>query len=275
MTETAQPKRKRGGIRKPNQYHDKACYVITEVRPDGQILEPYTYRAKFHNHIGFVVRDKLNPAIRGWNLVPMRQKVDLWEKLKQNFRFPEGTHELVQENAFKIMGQSFRRWRSDLNKNFIQQKLTPFHKYGNITPSQWEELMAEKTSEASLALSARNSEQAKKNQNYPRLGLGGYAGKQEVFRKMDTEAKAAGNTEVPKLKPRLKQWIYARSVDSSGSSLKFAKPKTGEVVSKIPKLAEDKEKGAFNPSRERDELTIALENPEHTGRTRGLGKWAS
>ena len=103
-TETAQPKRKRGGIRKPNQYHDKACYVITEVGPDGQILEPYTYRAKFRNHIGFVVRDKLNPAIRGWNLVPMSQKVDLWEKLKQNFRFPEGTHELVQQNAFKIMG---------------------------------------------------------------------------------------------------------------------------------------------------------------------------
>ena len=92
----------------------------------------------------------MNPAIRGWNLVPMSQKVDLWEKLKQNFRFPEGTHELVQENAFKIMGRSFRCWRSDLNKNFIQQKLTPFHEYGNITPSQWEELVAEKTSEASL-----------------------------------------------------------------------------------------------------------------------------
>ena len=89
---------------------------------------------------------------------------------------------------------------------------------------------------------------------------------------MDAEAKAAGNTEVPKLKPRLKQWIYTRSMDSSSSSLKFAKPETREVVSKILKLAEDKEKGTFNPSRERDELTIALGNPEHTGRTRGLGK---
>jgi hypothetical protein len=77
---------------------------------------------------------------------------------------------------------------------------------------------------------------------------------------------------VPKLKPRLKQWIYTRSVDSSDSSLKFDKPKTREVVSKILKLAEDKETGAFNPSRERDELTVALGNPEHTGRTRGLGK---
>jgi hypothetical protein len=163
----------------------------------------------------------------------------------------------------------------DLNKNFIQHKLTPFHEYGNTTPSQWEELVAEKTSKASLALSARNSEQAKKNQHYPRLGPGGYTGKQEVFRKMDAKAEAVGNTEVPKLKPRLKQWIYARSVDSSGSSLKFAKPETGEVVSKILKLAEDKEKGTFNPSRERGELTVALGNPEHIGRTRGLGKRTS
>jgi hypothetical protein len=173
------------------------------------------------------------------------------------------------------MGQSFRRWRSDLNKKYIQQKLTPFHEFGNITPSQWEELVAKKTSEAALALSACNSEQAKKNQHHPHLGPDGYAGKQEVFRKMDAEAEASRNMEVPKLRPRLKQWIYARSVDSSGSSLKFAKPETREVVSKILKLTEDKEKGAFAPSREKDELTLALGNPEHTGRTRGLGKRAS
>ena len=61
-------------------------------------------------------------------------------------------------------------------------------------------------------------------------------------------------------------------MDSSGSSLKFAKPETREVVSKILKLVEDKEKGAFNPYRERDELTVALGNPQHTGCTRGLGK---
>jgi hypothetical protein len=134
--------------------------------------------------------------------------------------------------------------------------------------------VAGKTSKASLALSARNSEQVKKNQHYPRLGPGGYAGKQEVFRKMDAKAKATRNTEVPKLKPRLKQWIYARSVDSSGSSLKFAKLETGEVVSKILKLAEDKEKGAFNPSRETSELNVALGNPEHTGH-QGLGKRTS
>jgi hypothetical protein len=64
--------------------------------------------------------------------------------------------------------------------------------------------VAEKTSEVALAFSARNSAQAKKNQHHPCLVPGGYAGKQEVFRKMDAEAEASGNTEVTKLRPCLK-----------------------------------------------------------------------
>ena len=35
------------------------------------------------------------------------------------------------------------------------------------------------------------------------------------------------------------------------------------------KYAKDKEKGSFNPSKERDELSLGLGNKEHTGRTRG------
>jgi hypothetical protein len=38
------------------------------------------------------------------------------------------------------------------------------------------------------------------------------------------------------------------------------------------KYAEDKKKGSFKPSRERDKLSLGLGNPEHTGRTWGLGK---
>jgi hypothetical protein len=89
---------------------------------------------------------------------------------------------------------------------------------------------------------------------------------------MEQEVEAFGNTEVTKLKPRIKCWIFTRSVEESGSSLKFAKPETKEAVSRILKYAEDKEKGTFTPSRERDELSLALGNPEHTGRVRGLGK---
>jgi hypothetical protein len=82
---------------------------------------------------------------------------------------------------------------------------------------------------------------------------------------MDVEAEASRNTTVMKLKPRIWCWIYARSVDESGSSLKFAKLETTEAVSRILKYAEDKEKGTFTPSKERDKLSLGLENPEHIG----------
>jgi hypothetical protein len=47
---------------------------------------------------------------------------------------------------------------------------------------------------------------------------------------------------------------------------------TEEAVSKILKYAEDREKSSFKPSRERDKLSLALQNSEHIGRTRELGK---
>jgi hypothetical protein len=133
-------------------------------------------------------------------------------------------------------------------------------------------LVDEKTSPAALAKSAQNRDQAKKNQHHPRLGPGGYEGKEEQIRKMDAVVEAAGNAIVMKLRPRIRRWIYARSEDTSGSSLKFSKSETIEAVSKILKYAKEKEKGTFTPCREKDELSLSLGNPEHTGRVRGLGK---
>ena len=89
---------------------------------------------------------------------------------------------------------------------------------------------------------------------------------------MDEEAAAAGNIDVTNLKVRSRNWIYARSTESSDGNLKFDKPETQDVVSRILKYAKDKENGSFNPFRERDELSLGLGNMEHTGRTRGLGK---
>ena len=104
---TTKPKRKQGD-RKANLYPDTACYVITEVGPQGQILKPKEFRGRFHNAIGALVRDELNPAIHSWNDVPKKKKEDLWdEKVKLNFRFLEGKLELVKRHAFKIMGQCF------------------------------------------------------------------------------------------------------------------------------------------------------------------------
>jgi hypothetical protein len=68
MDSTTEPKRMRG-IRKPNQYPKKGVtFVITHVGEEGQILEPPEYISKFHNMIGALVRDQLNPTIRFWSV---------------------------------------------------------------------------------------------------------------------------------------------------------------------------------------------------------------
>ena len=47
---------------------------------------------------GALVRDKLNPAIPNWKEVPENKKNELWDRrLKLNFRFLEGKHELVKK----------------------------------------------------------------------------------------------------------------------------------------------------------------------------------
>ena len=143
--------------------------------------------------------------------MPENKKDELRDRqLKLNFRFPEGKQELVK-NAFKIMGESFRRWRSELNKKYIQKGLTPFNEFGNITPSQWEELVAQKTSLEALKLSAHNTKLAKRNKHHHHLGPNGYYDKEEQFGKMDEEAVASRNIDVKNLKVRSRNWIYVRS----------------------------------------------------------------
>ena len=132
--------------------------------------------------------------------------------------------------------------------------------------------MAQKTTPKALVLSARNTELAKRNQHHHHLGLDGYYGKEEKLRKMEDEATTSENFNLKGLNIRSINWILGRSTEASGSSLKFDNPVTEETVSKILKYAEDKEKGSFKPSRERDELSLALGNPELTGCTRRLGK---
>ena len=98
------------------------------------------------------------------------------------------------------MGESCRRWRSELSKKYIQKGLSPFNEFGKITSSQWEELVAQKTSPEALELSAHNTELAKRNKHHHHLGPGGYYGKEEKFRNMEEEATTSGKFNLKGLK---------------------------------------------------------------------------
>ena len=113
----------------------------------------------------------------------------------------------------------------------------------------------------------------KKKDKFHKLGPGGYAVAMPKWDKSEKEMEDAGATPVTKSwPPRVRTWFYAH-----GGELD---PKTCNVSTReslkgaddaILVAIEEARSGVFQPNRENDELTRALGNPEHPGRTRGKG----
>ena len=74
-----------------------------------------------------------------------------------------------------MLGETFRRWKSELNTRYVKKGRTPFAR--DITPAQWEEFVRQKTTEEALALSQKQSDLAKSNIHKVHLGPDGYQGK--------------------------------------------------------------------------------------------------
>ena len=60
--------------------------------------------------------------------------------------------------------------------------------------------MSQKTTPEALALNARNTKLAKRNQHHHHLGPGGYYGKEEKFRKMEEEVATSESFDLSGLK---------------------------------------------------------------------------
>src|ERR1043165_6411752 len=105
------------------------------------------------------------------------------------------------------------------------------------------------------------------------MGTGGYMSASPKWDALDKEMIDRGVTPVTIYFPRrCRNWFFGH-----GGQLD---PNTGEVMIKASLKGADQEilnaisdarNGIFIPERENDELTRALKNPEHPGRTRGIG----
>ena len=97
----------------------------------------------------------LDPTIPSWPLVPEGRKEAMWQLLSRTYILPRGTREQVRRYALKMLGETFRQWKSELNTRYVQKGRTPFADYGDITPAQCEEFVRQKTTEEALALSQK------------------------------------------------------------------------------------------------------------------------
>jgi hypothetical protein len=77
--------------------------------------------AKFGNAIGSIIRIKMvfDPTIPDWLTVPEGKKEAMWALLSKIFILPRGTQERVKHYAKKMLGETFRRWKSDLNTKYV------------------------------------------------------------------------------------------------------------------------------------------------------------
>jgi hypothetical protein len=125
------------------------------------------------------------------------------------------------------LGETFYRWKSDLNTKYVQKGREPFADYGEITRAQWEEFVRQKTSAEALALSQRNKKLARSNIHKVYLGSAGYQRQLEKWRR-EREATIAAEEPDPfeGLDERAWMWPQARKPKIVNGKPQFDQPET-------------------------------------------------
>jgi hypothetical protein len=174
---------------------------------------------------------------------------------------------------FINMGRLFRKWKSELNTNYVKKRLVPKH-MGKITEVQWKEFVQQKTDPKAFAISNEYAEMSKKNIYLHHMGSKGYVAKLPKWKKKIEEVVSAGNPNlVEDIEERTMNWLLARSELTQDG--KLVKKGVAAIQKKAAQLTEKKRLGLFKSDRENDILSGALSNAEHTGRISGVASQMS
>nr|AAV43860.1 putative polyprotein [Oryza sativa Japonica Group] len=220
-------------------------HIITEVEEDGHPSAPAEAAKNYVRHSGWVVRDNVPVSTVYWrrtracgdheSFVPDSEKEMLWTTMLETFTLPAGTEDKVKRWTLKKMAEQFQSFKRDLYQKYILKGQTPnFDTFPKLR-DHWDEFVGYKTGEQGQAMMERNKENAAKKKYHHHLGSGGYSVAMPKWEQMEASLIERGIEPATANWPeRSKFWYYAHD-------------------------------------RDRDELTLALQTPEHPGRTRG--KW--
>jgi hypothetical protein len=279
-------------------------YTITAVSELGEPKEPTKAAQKFIKQCGVLVRDHVPITVREWQkpkgapteseYVADRYKETLWNDLMTHFTLPEyeddadtaALRSKVKAWALKKMGELFRQWKKRLWQDYKKKKeesedgqvpAPAFEGYLAKQAHHWEEFLQYKESEEAKEKSKKNKTNADKKKYHHTLGPGGYKAAMPKWDKKEAELLAKG-VEPEWVREdwelRARNWFLAHGGEYN--------EETGDLVCsdgiRVPRtkwlntVKEIKEgKLKFRPDREKDLLTLVLENEEKGGRTRGLG----
>jgi hypothetical protein len=106
---------------------------VTTLDLNGRPIERPEARKAFKRACAFQVRNNVFITIQDWWLMPQTTKEQIWRNITEKIKYPDGVdEEFVKTTPLISMGQLFHRWKSDMNRKYVNKQLVPKH-MGKIT----------------------------------------------------------------------------------------------------------------------------------------------
>ena len=152
-----------------------------------------------------------------------------------------------------------------------REKKTPefIGKYEKIK-DHWPAFVAHKKSEKSKKMSATNKQNAAKKKLHHRTGSGGYLKARPKWSKAEHDMLEKGiKPETMCWPDHCRTWFFGagETLDPVTGKCQWTDEQLQTPVKNLRHYIDAAQRGTFLPNREKDELTMALGNPEHPGRT--------
>jgi hypothetical protein len=147
--------------------------------------------------------------------------------MSEKIKFPVGVEEVVKSATFINMGKLFRKWKSEMNRNYVKKGLVPKH-MGKIIEAQWKEFVQQKTNPKALASSKEYGEMSKKNIYPHHMGPSGYVGKILEWKQKIEVVNAGNPNPIEDNDERAVNWLLSRSELTQDG--KFVHKKKGVAI---------------------------------------------
>jgi hypothetical protein len=108
---------------------------VTTQFPDGSPIEHKCILSKWCNNYGVLMREICKITWIDWGAIPGNEKEALWELIKVHYVFPSEHEEHGKRATILTIGRALRRFIHALNKFYVRPGVSPFYRFGFITPS--------------------------------------------------------------------------------------------------------------------------------------------
>jgi len=269
---------------------DNQRFKIEEVAEDGEPIAPAQHARLFVNQCGVILRDNIPITTQEWNkpkadgvsYVDDRSKDMLWNKLMTHFTLPlevdlqnKVIERKVKAWTLRKIGTQFCNHKKRLYSEYIKKNKTPEFKGAlEKIKDHWDAFVEYKTSAEAQKKSEINKKNAALKKYHHTMGTGGYKVAKPKWDKIESDLLTKGIYPEPlEWAERAKNWFYGHSgtLDPETGKCIYTKEHIAVPLESLKTAMKDVQEGKFDPERENDEMTRALGNDEHPGRTRGKG----